>query len=430
MGGSDLCNPQDASSEMIGVVDCNNFYVSCERVFRPSLQGRPVVVLSNNDGCVISRSNEAKALGIKMGVPFFEVKKLYESGRLEVFSSNFTLYGDMSRRVMSVLQRQIPRIEIYSIDEAFIDLEGLGNVAALGRQLSKQVRQWTGIPVSVGIAPTKTLAKAASQFAKRYSGYRGCCLIDTIEKRMKALKLLDIADVWGIGRRIGRELKAAGVETAYDFSQWQRGRVERKYGVTLTRTWLELNGKATIDFEPSVAKKSITTSRSFKEAITEYGVLEGLVADFAAHCTRKLREQKGSCSEVLIYIRTNRFDNVLRQYQNAIRVELAFPTSDVREIVKASLAGLRQIFRKGFGYKQAGVTISNIYNGVLPMELFDAVNRPKQELLLRSLDEIKQKYGHSAVGVAVQTDSSGAMNRKHTSPCYTTNISDIITVKV
>ena len=430
MGSSYVHNSQNTAPAMIGVVDCNNFYVSCERVFQPQLRGKAVAVLSNNDGCVITRSNEAKALGVKMGVPYYQISDLKDAGQLEVLSSNYTLYGDMSARVMSILRQEVPRIEVYSIDEAFIDLEGISDVGAFGRQLSAKVEKWTGIPVSVGISTTKTLAKAASKFAKQYRGYLGCCVIDDEKKRLKALRLLDIGDVWGIGRHIVKDLRLAHVENAYDFTLWKRERIQRKYGAVLTRTWLELKGKPCIAIESSVAKKSITTSRSFKDAITEYEVLEGLVADFAAHCARKLREQKGNCSEVLVYIQTNRFEEKSKQYKNAIKVELSIPTSDVREIIKASVVGLKSIYRNGCAYKQAGVTISRIFNGVKPMDLFDTMNREKQERLLQSVDEIKHKYGHEAVGVAVQTDCSGAMNRKYVSRCYTTNLSEIITVKL
>src|SRR5574344_1283229 len=292
---------------MIGLVDCNNFFVSCERVFHPNLRCAPVVVLSNNDGCVIARSNEAKAMDIKMGVPFYQVKHLAEAGKLHVFSSNFTLYGDMSKRVMSVIRSMVPRVEVYSIDETFIDVSGIKDVQQLGLDLSARVEKWTGIPVSVGLAGNKTLAKMASKFAKRYKGYDGCCMIDTVEKREKALRLFPIEDIWGVGRRMFKQMMYYGVHTAYDFTKWNRMRVQREFGISGVNTWLELQGVNCIDFEPSVAKKSITTSRSFKEAITEYERLQAIVADFAALCAKKLREQQGRTSEIIVYFRTNSF---------------------------------------------------------------------------------------------------------------------------
>lgn len=413
---------------MIGLVDCNNFYVSCERVFHPALRHRPVVVLSNNDGCVISRSNEAKAMGIKMGVPFFQVKPLVDAGRLDVFSSNFTLYGDMSRRVMSVLRGEVPHIEIYSIDECFIDVEGIPRLAEFGRHLSAKVKKWTGIPVSVGLAPTKTLAKMASKFAKKYPGYQGSCIIDSDEKRLKALRLFDIADVWGIGRRYAQKLAVRHIKTAYDFIQWPRSTVDRLMGIGGVRTWMELQGKPCYQLEPSVAKKSITTSRSFKQEIYDYPALSSLVADFAAHCARKLREQKGSCQDLYVYARTNRFheDNY---YSNTAHVHLLVPSSDVRELAAAATEGLKTIFIEGYGYKQAGVTVTNIAGGCVPTDMFDTVDRIKQERLLRALDNIRLKHGDRTVRVASQGDSSGEMNRKYRSQCYTTNPDDIIEVK-
>lgn len=413
---------------MVGLVDCNNFYVSCERVFHPALRNRPVVVLSNNDGCVISRSNEAKTMGIKMGVPFFQVKPLVDAGRLDVFSSNFTLYGDMSRRVMSVLRSEVPFIEVYSIDECFIDVEGIPRLAEFGRHLSRKVRKWTGIPVSVGLAPTMTLAKMASKFAKKYSGYKGSCIIDTDEKRLKALRLFDIADVWGIGRRYAELLAKRYVKTAYDFTQWPKARVEHLMGISGVRTWMELQGKPCHHLEPSVGKKTITTSRSFKEEIYDYPTLASLVADFAAHCARKLREQKGSCQDIFVYIHTNRFHED-DYYGKTARVHLLVPSSDVRELAAAATEGLKSIFVEGYGYKKAGVTVTNIVNGSVPTDMFDDKDRIRQERLLRALDNIRLKHGDRTIRVASQGDSSGEMNRKYRSQCYTTNPDDIIEVK-
>jgi DNA polymerase V len=415
---------------MIGLVDCNNFFVSCERVFHPNLRCAPVVVLSNNDGCVIARSNEAKAMDIKMGVPFYQVKHLAEAGKLHVFSSNFTLYGDMSKRVMSVIRSMVPRVEVYSIDETFIDVSGIKDVQQLGLDLSARVEKWTGIPVSVGLAGNKTLAKMASKFAKRYKGYDGCCMIDTVEKREKALRLFPIEDIWGVGRRMFKQMMYYGVHTAYDFTKWNRMRVQREFGISGVNTWLELQGVNCIDFEPSVAKKSITTSRSFKEAITEYEKLQAIVADFAALCAKKLREQQGRTSEIIVYFRTNSFRTDLPQYSNAAKVVLNVPSSDVRELVTAATAGLKSIFREGYAYKQAGVLVTNIINGVIETDMFDTVDRVRQERLLKSLDALRGKMGDRAVRVASQGDCSGEMNRKYRSRCYTTNPDDIIEVKI
>lgn len=415
---------------MIGLVDCNNFFVSCERVFRPTLRHSPVVVLSNNDGCIVSRSNEAKAMGLKMGTPFYQVRHLVEEGRLFAFSSNLTLYGDMSRRVMSVIRGMVPRIEVYSIDETFIDLRGIANPDELGHDISIRVERWTGVPVSVGIASTKTLAKMASKYAKKYKGFRGCCMIDTEEKRRKALRLYDIKDVWGVGHRMSGRMADDGVHTAEDFIHWNRQRVQREFGITGVRTWLELQGERCFDFEPSVAKRSIVTSRSFQEAVTDFEKLRALVVDFATLCARKLREQHGYASTLVVFTRTNPFRTDLPQYSNYAKVEFPVPTSDLRELAAAATAGLRSIFKSGYAYKQAGVEVLNIANGALQTSIFDKVDRVRQEKLLNSIDGLRKKMGDRVVQVAAQENSVNAASRKYRSGCYTTNVDDVIQVKI
>ena len=410
-------------------MDCNNFYVSCERVFHPEYHLHPVVVLSNNDGCVISRSNEAKRMGIKMGQPFFQVKHLMDEGKLMVRSSNYTLYGDMSRRVMSVIRGMVPRMEVYSIDEAFIDLRGIGECRALGLEIARKVRKWTGIPVSVGLGPTKTVAKMASKFAKQYAGYQGCCAIDTDEKRWKALRLFPVGDVWGVGRRIVKMMDYYGVHTAYDLTQLSRQRVQREYGIDGVRTWLELHGTPCYDFDAAVAKKSITTSRSFKKEIDSLQELEGLVADFAAHCARKLRMQKGNAARLEVFVRTNRFHTEEKQYADSAQVTFAVPTSDARELIKGALQGLRSIYRAGVGYKQAGVTVAQIQEGGVQMQMFDQVDRMKQQKLLQAIDGIHQYHGSQMLSIATQQDSSNAANRQYTTPCYTTNPHTLVKVR-
>ncbi len=415
---------------MIGVVDCNNFFVSCERVFHPGLRKKPVVVLSNNDGCVIARSNESKAMGIKMGVPFYQIKNLVEKSGLHVFSTNFALYGDMSRRVMSVIRGMVGHIEIYSIDEAFIDLNGITDPAAFGRMLSEKVERWTGIPVSVGIAPTKTLAKVGSRFAKNYPGYYGCCVIDTPAKRQKGLSLFPVKDVWGIGRRYAKQLDYYGIKTAADYLEWNRQRVKREFGMPGVRTWLELQGTPCSDLETTAGKKSITRSRSFHEAIADYGQLRSVIADFAAICAAKLRDQKGYASEISVFIHTNYFREDLAQYSNSARLTFEVPTADARELVKAAASVLKRIYREGYSYKQAGVTVAGIVNGSVQTALFDPVNRDRQEKLLKSLDSIRNRMGDRAVRVASQGNSILASSRQFASRRYTTNLDDIIQVKL
>ena len=415
---------------MTGVVDCNNFFVSCERVFHPALRGKPVIVLSNNDGCVIARSNESKDMGIKMGMPFYQIKRLVENGELHVFSSNFALYGDMSRRVMSVVRGMVEHIEVYSIDEAFLDLSGISDFTAFGLALSEKVERWTGIPVSVGIAATKTLAKMGSRYAKKYKGYRGCCVIDTPGKRKKALDLFPVKDVWGIGRQYVKQLNYYGIKTAADFLKWNRQRVAREFGQPGVRTWLELQGIPCCDLEMSAGKKSITRSRSFHEAIADYEQLRAAIADFAAICAAKLRAQKGYAAEISVFIHTNYFRADLPQYSNSARITFDVPTADARELIKAAAAALKKIYRPGFSYKQAGVTMSGIVNGAVQTALFDPVNRVRQEMLLKSLDSIRNKMGDSAVRIASQGNSFEISNRQFASHRYTTDLNDIIQVKL
>lgn len=414
---------------MFGLVDCNNFYASCERVFRPWLNGVPIVVLSNNDGCVIARSNEAKALGIKMGVPFYQVKHLKDAGKVEVFSSNFALYGDMSRRVMNVIRSRVPRVEVYSIDECFVDFAGIARPYTLGLDVVRQVKQWTGIPVSMGIAPTMTLAKMASKFAKKYKGYKGCCLMDTDEKRLKALSLFPISEVWGVGRRIGRRLEAAGVKTALDFAQWSEPAVKKNFGISGLRTWQELRGVAALKIEHAEAKQTITTSRSFKDSIGDKQTMQAMVADFASHCARKLRAQNSECRVITVFIHTNSFRDDEPQRYGVRHAVMKVPTSDVREIVNAAEQALDAAWLDGYTYKQAGVTVSGISSGGVQTDMFDSVDRVKQQRLLKAVDAVKSRFGDRILRVPIQGDCSNEINRHFRSRNYTTNLDDILIVK-
>lgn len=414
---------------MIGLVDCNNFFVSCERVFDPRLQGRPVVVLSNNDGCVVARSNEAKELGIGMGEPYFRVRRMVREGVLSVRSGNMALYADMSRRVMSVVARTVRHIEKYSIDECFFQVEGLEDYAAFGRELAARVRRFTGIPVSVGLAPTKTLAKVASRFAKRYAGYRNCCLIDTEEKRIKALRLTEVGDVWGIGRRHLARLRMCGLETAYDLTRWTEARVRHELALPGLRTWRELQGKPSIGLETASARKSLTSSRSFRTPVTDFGHLNALVADFASECADRLRRDKSAARGVTVYIRTDRFRPDLPQYAQAASLKLEVATSDLRELIAAASRLLRSVFREGFAYKKAAVTLTDISAGYVQTNLFDSIDRNRQERLLAAIDEVRRRNGSSALRVAAQGNVADEVRHEFRSPCYTTRLEYIIVVK-
>lgn len=422
--------------KLFGLADCNNFYCSCERVFHPDLRDKPVVVLSNNDGCVVARSEESKRLGIKMGVPFYQVRGLLEKNGVAVFSSNYNLYGDMSRRVMSMLSSFFPKIHVYSIDEAFLDLSEIVDVKSimeLSRNAVKAINKGTGIPVSLGIAPTKTLAKMASVYAKKHKGYKGVCIIDTEEKREKALKLFPIGDVWGIGRKHFKKLEYNGVETAWDFVQKSEGWVRREMSITGLRTWKELRGESCIEMEDETYKKSICTSRSFPDqGLDKLEDVEEAVANFAAKCSKKLREQHTVCGSIVVFAYTSRFrEDMPQTYINEI-VNFDVPTNDMQEIVSKVVAALRKAWRKGtFYYKKAGVIACNICeDNAIQGNLFDTVDRDRQSALSKVVDEINMRNGVDTVRVAVQGyNNNWHIKNEYISKQYTTNIKDIIIVK-
>ena len=334
---------------MFGLIDCNNFYVSCERVFDPSLIGRPVIVLSNNDGIAIARSNEAKALGIKMGEPYFKLIDIIKEHNVVVYSSNYTLYADMSSRVMETLKNRVPEIEVYSIDEAFLNLSGMDLIGLreFGLDLVQTTHKNSGIPISLGIAPTKTLAKIANRFAKRYEGYKNVCIIESGRQRIKALQMTEVGDVWGVGRQLSKKLRGEGVTTAYDFTQLPREKVRKIGTVVLERTWAELNGTPCLELESIVPdKQQIATTRSFGDMLTGFEPLSEAVATFASSCAVKLREQNSCAVSMRIFLRTNGFRDDLEQYQNSGFVTFSVPTNSTLEIVEQSRLALRRIYRE------------------------------------------------------------------------------------
>ncbi len=331
---------------MYALVDCNNFYASCERVFNPKARNRPVVVLSNNDGCVIARSNEAKRLGFKMGTLAFQVEQLIKQHNVMAFSSNYTLYGDMSNRVMGLLSSYVQDIEVYSIDEAFLDLHGFERFGwkEYGTRILTETMRGTGIPLSMGIAPTKTLAKIANKFAKRYPAYKGVCVIDTDDKRLKALRKTPVADIWGIGRRYARRLSAMGVDTAYDFSLLPPAWVRKQMTVVGERIWKELHGIPCIEMElMPPPKKQICTSRAFGRMLTDYREIADAVTTYAGLCAQKLRRQKSCAASLMVFIHTNNFIKFDPQYHKNIVMQLPVPTDSTLELTKYALEGLRQI---------------------------------------------------------------------------------------
>ena len=449
---------------MIGLADCNNFYCSCERVFRPDLTGKPVVVLSNNDGCVIARSEEAKALGYKMGDPFYQVKEKLEAEGVAIFSSNYTLYGSLSNRVMSMLSHYSPHIDQYSIDESFFDVDQsmaerffqdnlkendtfLNNESLLhqyGARISADVLRAVGIPISIGIAETKTLAKIGSKFAKKYKGYQGCCLIDTDERRHKALSLFPIKDVWGIGRQISRKLDYMGIRTAAQFADKKESWVRSHFNITTVRTWKELNGESCISIEELPQKKSICTSRSFAgEGISDKDVVEEAVANFAVRCAEKLRRQGSVCQGITVFAWTSRFNENVPEYTIHDSLTLPIATNAQEEIVGAALSILRAKYPKpmadsrpdrpdmSFHFKKAGVILWQISpDHPRQQDLFDPIDRSKQKKLMEAIDAINRKNGYGTIRQAIQgTDCRFDLKREYMSKQFTTNIHDILKVK-
>lgn len=417
---------------MYGLCDCNNFYASCERVFRPDLVGRPVVVLSNNDGCIIARSNEAKALGIGMGQPFYQVRPLIERGQVAVFSANFALYGDMSRRVMATLRALVPGIEVYSIDEAFFDLRGVdGPFDELGRSIGRTIRRNTGIPVSIGIAPTKTLAKIASKLAKQYPRLEGCCYMHRAEDIDKVLGCFPLRDVWGIGRRYGRMFDRMGLVTAHQFVELPQEWVRARMGITGLRTWNELRGVECISFEQMPQRKQqITVSRSFPREIYTLEELERIVAEFASMCAEKLRAEHSVCREVQCYLLTNRHREEQPQRCVTGLSLIPDPTDSSLELVRQARIALRQIFQPGYGYKKAGVLLAQITPASeLQGSLFTPAEHEKHARLMKVLDAVNKSCGKGRLVVAAQGTEPFRMNREHLSPRYTTDWRELLVVK-
>lgn len=419
---------------MLGLCDCNNFFVSCERVFNPSLEGRPVVVLSNNDGCVVSRSNEAKAIGIKMGEPLFQIQSLVTQHNVAVYSANYHLYGDMSRRVMETLKAHVPFIEIYSIDEAFLELDGYStdDLQGFGRELSRIVRRNTGIPVSIGMSHTKTLAKIASRLCKKYPKLQGACLMWRDEDIAKVLSTYPIEDVWGIGRKHSRRLQAAGVATAAKLCEKSEEWVRNMMSITGVRTWRELRGLPSIDFSHQIAdKQTITVSRSFATELYSFEELRETVAAFAAMAAEKLRRQRSVAGELQVYILTNRHRDDQPQHREGRVHRFVTSTCSTIEITKTATELLKELYRQGFGYKKSGVTLSAITpDCAVQHSLFDETDHSKHKLLMQAIDNINSTIGRDSVRVVSQGCIEDHINRRHLSPQYTTSWDDIIVVKV
>ncbi len=417
---------------MIGLVDCNNFYVSCERVFNPRLLGKPVVVMSSNDGCAVAMSQEAKDIGITRGVPIFQVRDIIRRHNVEVLSCNFPLYGDMSSRVMSVVTEMAPSIEVYSIDEAFfaVDCNDKENLHERGKTLRKRILKATGIPTSVGIASTKTLAKVAARFAKRYKGYDGACVIDTPEKVEKALMLTQIGDVWGIGRRTTARFLDEGVTTAYQLASMSEEEIKRRFNVVGQRTWMELNGTTAVGSEPlSRAKEQITTSRSFAHTTSSQSKLSEYIAQFATLCASKLRAQNSNALAITVFVFPKGDNRGLGKCSFA-EVTLPEPSADTLTIVSHSLLALRSIYRKNTEYKKAGVIISKILDvAQSQFSLFIPENeRMKRTNLMTTVDDINSILGELSPVKVAAAGNDRIVKSEHRSRRFSTRLTDIIEV--
>jgi DNA polymerase V len=419
---------------MFALVDCNNFYVSCERVFNAKLEGKPVVVLSNNDGCVIARSNEAKALGIQMGAPAFQLKDLIEKHRVEVFSSNYALYGDMSDRVMKTISDLVPGMEVYSIDEAFLDFRNMPyeNLEELAQKIRKTVKQWTGIPVSIGIAPTKTLAKVANRYAKKHCREVGIYTIDTDTDAEKALLATPVEDIWGVGRRYSKMLNEHRIVNAMQLTNVSEEWMRQKMKVVGVRMLRELRGEICYQLENEPEpKKGICVSRSFGKSLDEIGQISEAVATFAARCAAKLRKQKSCAHIVHVFLYTNPHRADEPQYFNSKVLQLPTSTSSSFEIIRYALRGLELIYKKGYKYKKAGVMISGIVpENQVQISLFDTRRRELDVKAMRALDELNRRMGRDTVRVAVQGfGRDWHLRQERKSRCYTTRWQELLEVE-
>ena len=424
MGSGHECGP----FPVIALADCNNFYVSCERVFRPSLEKRPVIVLSNNDGCAVARSNEAKAIGIPMGAPYHQIRKLCEYNGVVVLSSNYELYGDMSSRVVSVLSRFAPELEVYSIDESFLNFSGVRDPLGLSMRMRNQVKQWTGIPISVGLGSTKTLAKAANRLAKKEG--IGCRLIESHDQ--SSLSSISIEDIWGVGRRLSTRLRRIGLLNAWMFAKAPSPAVRAIGGVTLERTQRELGGISCLEMEEDVPpRKNTCCSRSFGKPVMDLDELEEAVANYSVRATRKIRSEGSLASGLQVFIMTNRFREDQPQYSNSRTLALDEPTNDPIRIVQNAKRLLRDMFRSGYAYKKAGVILLDLVPATTRQTLlFEEHGNPRRKDFVDAVEEAASRYGAGGAFWGGQgIGKQWRMRREMRTPRYTTCWEDLPEIK-
>jgi DNA polymerase V len=417
---------------MFALVDCNNFYASCERAFNPALAKRPVVVLSNNDGCVIARSNEAKALGIRMAEPAFHIEEFLEKNNVAVLSSNYALYGDMSERVMNTIASMVKDVEVYSIDEIFLDLSGYEyfDLLKLGQNIRKTVKAHTGIPVSVGIASTKTLAKLANKIAKKGNGV---FILTTDDEVVNVLSTFPVEDIWGIGRQHSQTLQKYGIKTALQLRNANENWVRKNFTVVGLRTMQELKGISCIPLEDAPPpKKNICTARSFGKMTNDIAVVKEAVANYATRCAEKLRKEKSCTNLISVFLESNRFRDDLPQYNNCKVMHLPVASNYTPEIVHYAIMGLELIFKSGYLYKKAGVIVSGIVSeNQVQGSIFDYHDRNKNKRLMSTVDTVNKSYGRDTLRVAAQGfDRKWKLRQERLSPCYTTRWSDLLTIEL
>ena len=424
-------------SRTLALIDCNNFYVSCERVFNPKLHGQPVVVLSNNDGCVVARSNEVKALGVRMGVPWFQLQDMARKHGIVALSSNYALYADMSNRVMRLLSTYSPNQEVYSIDECFLDLTGFEHLGLVpyGQQIRETILRHVGLPVCVGMATSKTLAKLANHVAKKRPEYASVCDFTAMPTPTldHLLGEIDVGEVWGVGPRITPRLGDMGIRSVLDLKRSPSARIRQRFSVVMERTVAELNGESCIDMEEvAPAKQQIMSSRSFGMPVFDIDELGQSVTSYTSRAAEKLRHQASLAGAIQVYIRTNPFKEKDPQYSQSITVPLASSTSDTRALVGAALAGLKQIFRPGFAYAKSGIMLMNL----IPADqrvatLFDdPVHTRRSDALMKTMDRINQEFGKGAIRLCAEgIEHRWRMRSDRKSPCYTTHMEDVVVAR-
>ncbi|HVV69350.1 MAG TPA: Y-family DNA polymerase [Gammaproteobacteria bacterium] len=436
MGRRHQCDSSRLSSScaspIYALVDCNNFYASCERLFNPALNGKPVVVLSNNDGCIVARSNEAKALGIPMGAPFYKYRALLKRHQVAVFSSNYTLYGDLSQRVMASLRLLCPEVEVYSIDEAFLRLDSLAHcdLQKYAENMREKIYQWTGIPVSIGIAPTKTLAKLANRVAKSQTTTG---VFDLRERQLQQtiLQKCEVVDIWGIAHRTAAKLQRLGISTAQQLCDYPPKMIRQHLGVVVERIVLELNGIACLALEKTLPKKNIMASRSFGKPITSFADLAEAISHHTARACIKLRQQNSKAQAIYIFITTNQFRLSEPQYQNGKMLGLSTPTADTSRLIAIAKKGLREIFRPGYQYYKAGIMLMDIASDNIQQDLLldNDMTNTKREKVMQVMDTLNTQFGTNTLFIAAEgMEPNWSMRIKNKSLHFTTNWQELARV--